>query len=374
MQENHIGDVFDELWWSVRDLFDRLPTLGIWAAAFVLVAGIVVLWREPDEPPVVSLSGAFVTQPPTLTASPSPPPTATLTPTPPPSATAPATFTPSVPPPTEPPDLGILASPTPTPPVYPAQVNGVPLSSFVVLPPGSEGNMRAIYAVGRSLGRDPRRVARAGDSVIENPHFLARFDEAAAGGFGYNLGAYAGLQPVIDHYRGSFGRQGVAVQRGMHAWTLMDSIRAPAGTCFPNEGPVACEIRIANPSVMFIRVGTNDVGVPASFEAGLREAIETCIAQGVIPIIGTKADRRDGPDSPNNAIMRRLAVEYAVPLWDFDRVAATLPGRGLDADNAHLTTYFAHDYTQAVAFTRGYAMQNLTALMALDAVWRVVSG
>jgi hypothetical protein len=93
----------------------------------------------------------------------------------------------------------------------------------------------------------------------------------------------------------------------------------------------------------------------------------------VIPILGTKADRFEGPGNVNNAIIRRLATDYGVPLWDFDLLAGTIPGRGLTVDNVHMTTFFAHDWTQPVAFQRGHGVHNLTALMALDAVLEVIA-
>lgn len=376
-----------------------LPGTGILVTALVILVGIFVLWRNANTPPpVVELSGiaGVNTQSPVMFSSPTvifEPPTATfappsatpttvvmsLTPAPPSATFAPPTVTQTWTPaplnPTQTPvratstdvDFGILP-----PPVfagdYPAEVNGIARDRFVILTDSARENTRAIYAYGQTLGRNPRAFSKLGDSTIENPHFLARFD----GDF-YDLGVYAGLQPVIDYYRGSFERQGMAVKRGMHAWTMFDPLWASA-PCLPSEAPVECEIRLHNPSLVFIRLGTNDVGVPESFERHMRQIVEYCIAQGVIPVIGTKADRRDGPNSPNNVILRRLADEYAVPLWDFDLVAGTLPARGLTNDNAHMTTFYAHDYTQSQAFTRGHAVHNLTALMVLDVVWRVISG
>jgi hypothetical protein len=56
-------------------------------------------------------------------------------------------------------------------------------------------------------------------------------------------------------------------------------------------------------------------------------------------------------------------------LWDFDLVAQTLPGRGLDADGVHMTTFYAHDYTLPEAFQRGHSVHNLTALIVLNRIW-----
>ncbi len=61
----------------------------------------------------------------------------------------------------------------------------------------------------------------------------------------------------------------------------------------------------------------------------------------------------------------------ALPLWDFGRIADTLPGRGVMADGFHLT-YVPPDYTAPYALQTGHSVQNLIALMALNTVWRNV--
>lgn len=251
----------------------------------------------------------------------------------------------------------------------PLTLNGIAIDSFIVMTPQVVARIREIYAYGQSIGRNPRAFSKLGDSVIENPHFLARFDEDA-----YNLGDFAGLQPVIDAFQGSFSRQGFAVQRGLHSWTALDPMWAIDPLCQPRESVVSCEFRVHNPSFVFIRLGSNDVGVPEGFERNVRQIVEFAIAQGVIPLLGTKADRRDGEDSPNNAAIRRIAMDYSLPLWDYDRVAATMAGRGLASDGVHLTTYFAHDYSSPLAFQRGHGVHNLVALLMLDRVWRAVAG
>ena len=107
------------------------------------------------------------------------------------------------------------------------------------------------------------------------------------------------------------------------------------------------------------------------FETNIRQIVETSIAAGVIPVIGTKGDRHEGSNE-NNDILRRIASDYHIPLWDYDRIADTLPGRGLEPDMAHMLTFYSHDYTDPTAFTRGHAMHNLSALMMLDALWREI--
>jgi hypothetical protein len=258
--------------------------------------------------------------------------------------------------------MGILI-PTPTPvPIGPEAVNDIPLDAIIALSPDVIANIRAIYATGQVLGRNPNAFSKLGDSTIENPHFLARFDTGP-----YDLGPWGYLQRVIDTYGGSFARQGMAVRRGLHSWTVFDPLWADPANCQPNETVIACEVRLHNPSVLFVRLGSNDVGSPDGFERNLRRIVTFCMENGVVPILGTKADRNEGGDI-NNPIIRRVAEDMNVPLWDFDRVASTLPGRGLEADGVHLTAFFAHDWSSPVAYTRGHGLHSLTALIALDRV------
>ncbi len=267
-----------------------------------------------------------------------------------------------VPPPT--------ATPEPTPtatPTGPQEINGVPLAQIAPMSPLIAQTVRDVFETGQTLGRNPNRFSKLGDSTILNPHFMGPFDEGA-----YTLDAFGEMQPTLDWYTGSFARHGVAARHGLHSWTVFDPLWADKEWCEPNEDILMCEIRLNNPSVLFVRLGSNDAGAPSGFRYNVREVIETSMAQGVIPILGTKADRFEG-DNTNNEIIRELAAEYNVPLWDFDLVAGTIEGRGLDTDNVHLIIdELPHDYTQPEAFQRGHAMQDLTALLALDRVRQII--
>lgn len=262
------------------------------------------------------------------------------------------------------------AFPNFTTPLPPTTVNGLSTEIIVVMPEAVKANIEQIFLRGLELHRNPRAFSKLGDSTIENPFFLARFDEV---GGTYNLGDYAYLETVLDFYAGSFGRESIAVRRGLHTWSVFDPMWNNSPECQPREGMLECEIRVNNPSVIFVRLGSNDVGVPEMTEENFRKIIEFLIANGIIPIMGTKADRHEGSDNANNNMIRRLAAEYNVPLWDFDLVAQTMPNRGLDQDSVHMTTFYAHDWSSPVAFQRGHGVHNLTALIALDAVWRVIA-
>jgi LysM repeat protein len=261
-------------------------------------------------------------------------------------------------------DQTIQQMPLATYPPAPNSVNGIPVDMIAAMPQGVIAHIRNIYSMGQSLGRNPRGLSKLGDSTIENPHFLTRFDSGP-----FNLGNYAYLQDVVSFYNGSFSRES-AVRRGLHTWAVLDPMWA-GGTCAPGETMLECEFRVQNPSVLIIHLGSNDAGIPDSTNRNFREIVEYCMTSGVIPILGTKADRHEGSNI-NNEMIRQIAYDYNVPLWDFDMVAATIPGKGLDQDGVHMTSFFAHDWSSPTAFERGYGLMNLTALIALDKVWRAV--
>lgn len=266
----------------------------------------------------------------------------------------------------------VTVTPTPEPsptPLGPQEINRIPLATLLPMSPETAANVAAIYARGQEMGRDPNAFSKLGDSTILNPHFMGPFDEGT-----YSLGDFTYLQPTIDRWQGSFERHGVGAHFGLHSWTVFDPMWADEKWCEPGEHLLACELRLQNPSVLFVRLGSNDAGSPSGFRFNVKEVIEYASENGVIPIIGTKADRFEGSNE-NNEILRELAMEYNVPLWDFDLLAETLPGRGLDTDNVHLVIDdLPHDYTVPETFQRGHPMQDLTALIALDKVRRIIEG
>lgn len=349
--------------WRPRRTANAVTLLCLAAAALLLAACAPAASLPAGAPspsaaatrpaPVVAQNGGPTPAPATLTA------VAALPLTPDATAATAATPTPS---PTPPP----TTEPSPTP-LGPQTINDVPLSVIAPLPPETVANIRAIYAAGQKLGRDPNAFSKLGDSTLLNPHFLGPFDSGD-----YNLGDFAHLQPTIDRFAGSFERHGVAAHFGLHSWTVFDPMWADPDWCEANEDVLACEIRLQNPSFLFVRLGSNDAGAPNGFRFNVKKVIEFAIANGVIPIIGTKADRFEGSNE-NNDILRALTEEYDVPLWDFDRLADTLPGRGLDSDGVHLVIDdLPHDYTDPAAFQRGHAMQDLSALIVLDQIRRAL--
>ena len=115
---------------------------------------------------------------------------------------------------------------------------------------------------------------------------------------------------------------------------------------------------------MLIRLGTNEAYSPQLFEENMRRVVAFALERGTIPVLATKADQREANDAINT-IIRNLAAEYKVPLWDFGAAAAQIPARGLSTDGVHLT-YFPPDYTQPFALQSGHGLQNLCGPSGFD--------
>jgi hypothetical protein len=251
--------------------------------------------------------------------------------------------------------------------IDPSQLNGIPLMEIVVLDEAVKQNVKEIYRAGQARGRNPGAFSKLGDSLIATPDFLTQFDKGL-----YNLGSYEYLQSAIDHFSGSYERYGVALRPGLHAWGVFDPLWADKDWCQANEDLLACEFRLNNPTVLLILLGSNDSGSPDGFDYNIRKVVEFSIENGVIPVIVTKADRFEGPENINNIILRQIAADFQVPLWDFDLVADTLPGRGLAEDQVHLTVFLENDYTMPMAYETGHGTHNLSALMVLESIRQLI--
>lgn len=225
---------------------------------------------------------------------------------------------------------------------------------------------RAIYQRGLERGNNPARFSKVGDCQSVPEFFLAAFDEGA-----YDLGAeYAYLQGAIDHFAGSFARESIAVWSGFNVYAVTDPTWAPPGVCQAGESPIACEYRLWQPSFVIISLEVWH-GDPPTYVENLRQVIEFWISRDVVPILGTKADNREGNWEINTAIAE-LAWEYDIPLWNFLMAAQPLRDFGL-TDGFHLS-YAGNRFNDPQAMQNAWPWRNLTALQSLDSVWRGVAG
>jgi hypothetical protein len=248
--------------------------------------------------------------------------------------------------------------------------------SLPVIPTVSDAT-RSIYQRGLEMGNDPHAFSKIGDCQSITTYYLTYFDMPGY----YNLGDYSYLQDTIDWFSGSFSRESLSVKGGFNAAAVLSPLRANTSLCNPNETPIACEFRLHNPSIAIISLEEWWAGHPENYEIYMRQIIEYSIQEGVVPIIATKADNLEGNNLINQTIAR-LAQEYNIPIWNFWLAVQPLPNHGLLATNSsgevdmfHLTHsegYYFYNNPQAIQ--SGWSMRNLTALQALDAVRRGLTG
>jgi LysM repeat protein len=279
---------------------------------------------------------------------------------------------------------GNLASPTTT------AISASATLSIPSLPPiedyeyisGVTEHSRQIFQLGQSLGNRANIFSKVGDSITVSSAFLNPIGTGQ-----YYLHQYDYLQPLIDYYSASWARThnsfanvSLAAKVGWSAQALNMAELADEDYCSEIETPLECEYRWVKPSIALIMLGTNDVpSTPVnSFESAMREIIETTIDHGIIPIISTippmHLPKAAGRVELLNGVIIDLAQEYDIPLWDYWAALQGLPDEGLGSDGVHpsLALYghnadFTSPYLQS-----GMPVRNLTALQALDVVWRTI--
>jgi hypothetical protein len=282
-----------------------------------------------------------------------------------------ATFPPTIRPstaftatPTASPSQTLSPTPSATPTLSPDAWQSLP-----VVPVAGE-NARLIYQDGLGFGNDPHAFSILGDCLSLPENFLGVFGR----GLGqYHLGDFYYLQPAIDQFRASFSRQSISNGNGFNSAAVLSPLRANPRLCLAGENPMACEYRVHHPSFALIALGTDDNTVPPeTFEKRIREIVEYTISSGVVPILATKADNREG-ENAFNRIIANLSYEYGVPLWNFWAAAQPLPLQGLVDNRGHLTGGNPGDFESPGSLNHGATVRSLTALQALDAVWHGVT-
>jgi hypothetical protein len=122
---------------------------------------------------------------------------------------------------------------------------------------------------------------------------------------------------------------------------------------------VDCEIRLNNPSVAILMLGTNWKAEPEEFDTRLRYVVGYLIERNILPVIVTKADSYgDTEDFPLNAIMAQVAYDYDIPLWNFWLAVQEMPHGGLDP-------YDPFGFHLA---PRAFPIKRMTGVQTIDAV------
>jgi hypothetical protein len=227
---------------------------------------------------------------------------------------------------------------------------------------------RELYQRGQTSGNDLRSFSKIGDGEISAEWLLTSFD---LGDDHYDLGPHQNLSSVIEHFAGSFGRIGMAARRGFNTNRILDPALSDSTSCESGESPLTCEFHLHRPAFAMLSLGTNQVSQPDEFEKGMRQILDILLSKNIVPILSTKGDNLEG-DHRINRTIACLAQEYDVPLWNFWSAIQPLPNHGLQPDLEHLT-YGITDFDDPHALQSAWTIRNLTALQALDAVWRGVS-
>lgn len=263
----------------------------------------------------------------------------------------------------------VPASPTATLPYAPDSWMDMP-----VYPETISQRVIEIYQTGQALGNNAHAFSRMGDCDSLPFSFLGDFDK---GSDAYNLGEYSNLAEVVEYFQGSWGHAGVTAHDGFNTASMLSPLWADPKVCETNETPLECEVRTNKPAFMLIALGSNDFGQPDRFETNMRQILDYLIENGIVPILGTKADNLEG-DHRINSLIGQLAYEYQLPVWNFWRAVQPLDNHGVrDDDNYHPTHPgfggMPNDFSNPVNMQYGFPWRNLTALQTLDAVMRGVT-
>jgi hypothetical protein len=276
----------------------------------------------------------------------------------------------------------VLQAPPPVNNAAPAPAASGPVSYGAVY--RITGTSRAIFQHGQQLGNRANVFSKVGDSITADPRFLAPIAWNA-----YNLRDYGNLQDVITYFSAagvrtanSFANDSLAARGGWTTANVLDPGSATGGICQGGETPLACEYRVDMPALAIIMLGTNDMAaLPLNvFRSNLATIAQISIDRGVIPVFSTIPTRCgfEGAVPGFNQAIIDTSNQFDVPLIDYAGVMGGLPGGGISGHCIHPSAAPGNsqeDYGASADFTGfnlqfGYTQRNLTALEALDAVWR----
>ncbi len=269
------------------------------------------------------------------------------------------------------------AAPT-EPPAPEINLNDLPNISPIEGPVANTA--RDIYAQGQSMAppADPGVFSVTGDTLPGQ--FLGDLADGDAN-FG-DLPDAGALNDLVFYYTsaplpagGNSFDNGGALSTGAN-WRvrdLLDPGRADPGICAGGESPLACEIRVNRPAVMFIIVGRNDVlnNTPLDeFEADLLEVVDTVIADGTIPILTTiPGDPAMVPQLQQyNSVIAQMAEEEDLPLLNVWRRVANSAPAGVNPDLSLTSSGAGDQFVNSELNNYGVPNRNLIALRMLQQV------
>ncbi|MGB1288748.1 MAG: SH3 domain-containing protein, partial [Aggregatilineales bacterium] len=237
----------------------------------------------------------------------------------------------------------------------------------------------AIRDNARAAGNRSNVFTKVGDSITATQRFMTEFGIPGA----YNLGSYGNLQSTIDFYStpvvtggdNSFLRRGQAMGSAYNAASVIDPIWSDPTVCRRSESPLACEVRIAKPSVALIMLGSVDMQIysPESYYFYMETIISFLAENGVIPVVTTFPIASEyiywERSLEFNMQLLDLAERYRIPVINLWAATSSMPLNGTDpADFYHLSEAPDRaDFTfDGREFQFALSARNLLSLQALD--------
>lgn len=246
-----------------------------------------------------------------------------------------------------------LPEAVPTEAIAYQEINPEQWKNLPILPQISPAAME-IYQDGILKGRDARSFSVFGDCQSLQEVYMGVYDTDPVA-----IPDDPMLQETVEWFSGSFSRNSPTLKKGTTVAAILWEGWIDEGNedCDYGESPLACEIRLHNPSIVLINLGTH---WEVRNELYLRKIIEELINLGIVPVISTKADTREG-DAYINAEIAQVAADYQIPLFNFWAAAQQLENYGMKPND---TTYLND---------QGIEAHRLTSLQTLDTVWRALN-
>jgi hypothetical protein len=213
-------------------------------------------------------------------------------------------------------------------PKQPGQATAIPANtnSTASWIPTLSARARQVYWQSLHSGHNPHLFTLAGDSNSNPLTYLGRLTNGQ-----FDVRAYPSLQATVEWFKPSFDHLSLAVGGGFRAADMFDASKTTGSKpCVTGEGMFACELRTSNASIVFIQLGTGDKFAWREFEANYRAMLDYALRNNVLPVLVTKADEMESiqggaSDGYINGVIRRLAIEYQLPLMDLWQATRDLP-------------------------------------------------
>ncbi len=187
----------------------------------------------------------------------------------------------------------------------------------------------SLYLAAVRAGKSPHVFTVIGDCNSESPVYLGRF---AKGGF--DMTNWPTLKSTALYFTQSFTRTSLATHGSFNASMAFDSTWSDPSQCNSDEGPLACELRVSNASILVIALGTGDQHDWQNFETNYSAIVDYTLKAGVVPVLMTKADDLDSlegeaPPGYINNVIRKVGRQYGVPVIDLWLATRNLTNNGL---------------------------------------------